>query len=169
MDFIEQLLLEFDAEMANTRKILAAVPEDMFTWKPHHKSMTLGRLAGHVAEMANWALVTIQVDTLELTPGQKGFNPASKSELLSRFEENVSQARAALAGLKQEQLETIWRLTFGEKTLFEMPRAAVIRATVMNHMIHHRGQLSVYLRLLDAAVPGMYGPSADETNAFMSD
>ena len=167
MNFIERLLPEFDTEFQNARKMLEVVPEDKFAWKPHAKSMTLGRLAGHVAEMPNWALVTIQVDTLELKGGQQPFRPASRDELLSRFDENVLQARQALQGLKQEQLEAIWRLKFGDKTLFEMPRAAVLRTTVMNHMIHHRGQLSVYLRLLDVHVPGMYGPSADEMSTFM--
>jgi uncharacterized damage-inducible protein DinB len=168
MNFIERLLPEFDAETKNTRKILEVVPEDKFAWKPHDKSMTLGRLSGHIAELPNWAVHTVQVDTLELTPGQKPFSPTSRDELLQKFDANVSEAHTALAGVKEEQLTTIWRLKFGERTVIEMPRAAVIRATVMNHLVHHRGQLSVYLRLLDIPVPGMYGPSADEMSAFMA-
>lgn len=168
MNFIERLLLEFDPEIANTRKILEMVPEEKFAWTPHEKSMTLGRLAGHVAEMPNWGVMAVQMDTLELSGGQKGFNPASKGELLSRFEESVKASRAALATVTEEQLADIWRLKFQGKIVVEMPRAAVLRTVVMNHLIHHRGQLSVYLRLLNVPVPGMYGPSSDEQPGFIS-
>jgi uncharacterized damage-inducible protein DinB len=162
MTISETLLPEFDQEMANTRKILACVPEDKFTWKPHEKSMTLGRLASHVAEMANWAAVTVNLDKLELKPGDKPFNAATSAELLGGSDKYAAEGRAAIAGAGDESLGQPWSLVYGGHTLLTMPRAAVLRGMVMNHMIHHRGQLSVYLRLNDVAVPGMYGPSADE-------
>lgn len=166
MTISQTLLPEFDNEAASTRKILACVPEDKFGWKPHEKSMTLGRLASHVAEMGYWAIVTINQDTLELTPGQKPFNAATSEELLAAFDKNISEGRAALAAASDEAMLANWSLIYGGHVAFSMPRVAVIRNMVMNHMIHHRGQLSVYLRMLDVPVPGMYGPSADDKGAM---
>jgi uncharacterized damage-inducible protein DinB len=161
MTISEMLLPEFDMEMANTRKILDCVPEDKFTWKPHEKSFTLGRLASHVAEMPNWMIFTINQENLELTPGQKPFNAQTKAALFEAFESNIASAREALAGASDDHLGKTWSLIYGGQTVFSMPRAGVLRNMVMSHMIHHRGQLSVYLRLLDVPIPGMYGPSAD--------
>lgn len=168
MTFIERFQAEFETEAKNTRKILGLVPEEKFGWRPHEKSMTLGRLAGHIAELTNWAMHAMQVDTLELTPSMKPFQPATRVELMKRFEENLEQARAAMADARDEQMSATWRLRRGGATLVEMPRGAVLRAVVMNHTIHHRGQLTVYLRLLDLPIPGMYGPSADEMNPLAS-
>ena len=161
MTISETLLPEFDQEMANTRKILDRVPEDKFTWKPHEKSMTLGRLSSHVAEMPQWILSTIKEEKLELTPGMKPFNASTKTELMEALDKNNAAAREAIAGATDEHLAKVWRLIYGGQEVFAMPRAAVLRSMVMSHMIHHRGQLSVYLRLLDVPIPGMYGPSAD--------
>jgi uncharacterized damage-inducible protein DinB len=161
MTISEMLLPELDQEMANARKILDCVPEDKFNWKPHPKSMTLGRLASHVAEMPQWALFTIQQDQLELTPGMKPFNAETKAELLETLDKNTAAAREALAGVSDEDLGKIWKLIYAGNPMFAMPRTAVLRSMVFSHMIHHRGQLSVYLRLLDVPIPGMYGPSAD--------
>ena len=161
MTISETLLPEFDNEMTNTRKILDCVPEEKFTWKPHEKSMTLGRLASHIAEMPYWATATITQDKLELTPEMKPFNAATKAELMSQFESNIATAREAIASATDEQLGKIWSLIYGGQTVLSMPRAAVLRNMVMSPVIHHRGQLSVYLRLNDVAIPGMYGPSAD--------
>ncbi|MDP9053962.1 MAG: DinB family protein [Acidobacteriota bacterium] len=161
MTISETLLPEFDREMANTLKILDCVPEEKFTWKPHEKSMTLGRLASHVAEMPQWAMVTVTQDTLELTPEFKPFNAAGKSELIATFNANVAGGREALAGAGDDHLAKVWSLIYAGKPVLSMPRAAVLRTMVMSHMIHHRAQLSVYLRLLDVPIPGMYGPSAD--------
>ena len=161
MTISETLLPEFDREMANSRKMLDVVPEDKFGWKPHEKSFSLGRLASHVAEMPGWATVTITQDSLELTPGQKPFNAATKAELLAAFDKNTSEARAALAGASDEHLHKNWKFIYGGHTIFDQPRTHVLRDMVLSHMIHHRGQLSVYLRLLDVPIPGMYGPSAD--------
>ena len=166
MTISQTLLPEFDQEMANTRKILLCVPEDKFSWKPHDKSMTLGRLASHVAEMGNWATVTINQDKLELTPGQKPFNAGSAAELLSAFDKNVVEGRAAIEGAGDQTLFAPWSLIYAGQTIFSMPRVAVLRTMVMNHMIHHRAQLGVYLRLHNIAIPGMYGPSADEAGMF---
>jgi len=165
MTISEMFLPEFDQEMANTRKILECVPEDKFTWKPHEKSMTLGRLASHVAEMPNWAVLTINQDKLELTPGTKPFLAGSKAELVEALDKNVAEARQAITGASDEHLAKTWSLIYGGNTVFSLPRAAVLRGMVMSHIIHHRGQLSVYLRLNNVAIPGMYGPSAD-ANAF---
>jgi uncharacterized damage-inducible protein DinB len=160
---ISQMLLpEFDQEMKSTRKLLECVPDDKLAYKPHEKSMTLGRLASHVAEMPHWAVETIGKDMLEATPGQKPFVAESKAELLSAFDKNVAEAREAIAGASDEHLSKTWKFVYAGQTAFEMPRVAVLRAPVMNHMIHHRAQLGVFLRLNNVAIPGMYGPSFDD-------
>ena len=161
MTISETLLPEFDQEMANTRTLLECVPEDKFAWKPHAKSMTMGRLASHVAEMANWAVFTIKQDSLELTPDMKPFNAATKKELMDGFGAYSAAAREAIAGASDDHLGKMWSLIYGGKPVLSMPRAAVLRTMVFSHVIHHRGQLTVYLRLNDIAIPGMYGPSAD--------
>ncbi len=172
MTISETLLPEFDQEMANTRKLLECVPEDKWAWKPHEKSMTLGRLAGHVAELPSWAVNTIRLTSLDLTPADgSGFKPfavTSRKELVEFFDKNASEAREAIAGASDDHLHQIWSLQFRGKTVLSMPRAAVLRGVVMNHLIHHRAQLGVYLRLNDVAIPGMYGPSADEGRMFAS-
>jgi uncharacterized damage-inducible protein DinB len=160
---ISQMLLpEFDREMTNTRKILNCVPADKYGFKPHEKSMALDRLASHIAELPHWAVETINRETLELTPGMKPFVAGSQAELLSRFDKNVDEARAAIAGATDADLAVEWSLIYGGKKVLSMPRAAVLRGVVMNHLIHHRAQLGVYLRLNEVKIPGMYGPSADE-------
>jgi uncharacterized damage-inducible protein DinB len=164
----QALLPEFDQEMANTRKTLERAPEDKFGWKPHEKSMTLGRLTGHLAEMPGWAAITVDKESFDVAPAgsppPKAANPATRKEALDMFDNNVVQARAAIAGATDEQLMKTWTLLAGGKTIFSMPRIAVLRGMIMNHMIHHRAQLGVYLRLNDIPVPALYGPSADEGN-----
>jgi uncharacterized damage-inducible protein DinB len=161
MTISEMLLPEFDQEMSSTRKMLECVPEDKFGWKPHEKSMSLGRLASHVAEMPGWASATINQDKLELTPGMKPYQAETRSQLLSDFDKIVAAARASIAGASDEHLGKTWTFIYGGQTVFSQPRVGVLRGMVMSHMIHHRGQLSVYLRLNEVAIPGMYGPSAD--------
>ena len=168
MSISQMLLPEFDREMVNTRKLLSCVPEDKFSWQPHAKSMTLGRLASHVAELPNWAVETINRETLELQPGMKPWLATSQAELLERFDKNFAEARAAIAGASDADLAVDWSLIFGGHKVMTMPRVAVLRSVVMNHLIHHRAQLGVYLRLNDVPIPGMYGPSADESNMFGS-
>jgi uncharacterized damage-inducible protein DinB len=166
MSISQMLLPEFDHEMARTRKTLERVPEDKFGWKPHEKSGTLGWLAGHVATLPNLAVKTIGTDQLDFSPpGGPAYQPpkiANRRELLEAFDKSSAEARAALAGASDEHLTKQWSLLMGGQTLFTMPRVAVLRSFVMNHLIHHRAQLTVYLRLLDVPVPALYGPSADE-------
>jgi uncharacterized damage-inducible protein DinB len=167
MPLSEALLPEFDHEMANTRKTLERVPDDKFSWKPHEKSGTMGWLATHVANIPSWVTFTLSQDSLDLAPpggGSVGPAPAANSqkELLEAFDKNVTAARAALAGATDAQLAKPWSLLKGGKTILTMPKIAVLRGFVMNHSIHHRAQLGVYLRLNDVPVPAIYGPSADE-------
>jgi uncharacterized damage-inducible protein DinB len=166
MTISETLLPEFDNEMANTRKTLERVPEDKFAWKPHPKSFALGPLANHLATLVGWTTDTIGKDSFDLAPpgGQnyRPSQPANRVELLSVFDEGVAKARAALAGASDDHLMQPWSLLNGGQVLMTMPRIVVIRNFVLNHMIHHRAQLGVYLRLNEIPVPSIYGPSADE-------
>ena len=163
---IPELLAEFDQEMATTRKILERVPEGSSDWKPHPKSMTLGRLAGHLSELPGWGANSLLRSELDFAPaGAPAYQPAihsSRADTLQRFDEGVATTRAALAKTSDADLQLPWSLKRGGKTLFSMPRGASFRSFVMNHIIHHRAQLGVFLRLNDIAIPGSYGPSADE-------
>jgi uncharacterized damage-inducible protein DinB len=157
------LLPEFDQEMANTRRMLERVPDDRFDFQPHEKSWKLERLTGHVVDLPSWVGEIVRVQLLEMEPGDfKPFEPTSRKELLDRFDKNVSAAHAALAGATDAQLSAEWTMKWGGKTVMSLPRYNVLRGVVMNHLIHHRAQLGMYLRLMNVAVPGMYGPSADE-------
>ncbi len=166
MALSESLLPEFDHEMANTRKTLERVPDDKFDWQPHEKSTKMGGLATHLANIPTWVNHTINQDSLDLAPeGQPPLRAAllnSTAEALETFDKNVAAARAAIAGASDEKLFQPWSLLSGGNTVLTMPRIAVLRSFVMNHSIHHRAQLGVYLRLNDVAVPSIYGPSADE-------
>jgi uncharacterized damage-inducible protein DinB len=161
----DALLPEFDQEMATTRALLAAVPADRADWKPHAKSMSLGQLAEHLANMPQWMLITLDQDSFDLNPPggsgfqQRGFEGTAK--LLTEFDAGLGQARAALERVTDEQFMRPWSLKNGGVVQMTFPRAVVVRTFVLSHMIHHRGQLSVYLRLLDVPVPGVYGPTAD--------
>jgi uncharacterized damage-inducible protein DinB len=167
-----RLLPEVEHEFAMTRKMLEQVPEEKLSWKPHNKSMTLGRLAGHVAEMPSWALHTLAHDSYDITPKADGSYDAhwmtSRDETLRKFDDWRTEALSSLKRASDEDFEKNWSLTSNGHTLLAMPRGAVFRTVVMNHMIHHRGQLSVYLRLNGVPVPGMYGPSADEDGAVQA-
>jgi len=162
MALSEALLPEFDEEMKNTRKMLERIPDDKFDYKPHEKSMALGRLASHVAELPNWAAHTLQTDVLEIQAGQQPYIAKSNKQLLEDFDKNVAEGRKLIAAATDADFAKIWTFKYGGQTIFSMPRSAVIRSVVMNHLIHHRAQLSVYLRLNEIEIPGMYGPSADE-------
>lgn len=170
MSISETLLPEFEQEMQSTRKLLECVPDDRPDYKPHPKSMSLARLAGHVAELPGWVVNTINLEALDLTPASgEGFKPAlltTREALLDTFDKNVAEAREAITGATDEHLGKIWSLIFKGHTVMQMPRSAVLRSVVMNHLIHHRAQLGVYLRLNDIAIPGMYGPSADDGRLF---
>jgi uncharacterized damage-inducible protein DinB len=162
MPFSAQLLPEFDEEMKNTRKILACVPDGKFDYQPHPKSMTLGRLATHVAEMPSWATMTISTEVLEMTPDWKPNRADTQAELLEMFDKGVTEAREKIAAATDEDWQKTWTFKFAGNTVMSMPRSVVVRSTVMNHLIHHRAQLGVFLRLNEVEIPGMYGPSADE-------
>ena len=160
MSFAETLLPEFDQEMASTRKALERVPTDKGEWKPHPKSFALGHLAQLIAGMPGWITNMTTKTELDLASGP-GYSLQSTETLLAVFDKNVAQARAALAAAKDSDFEVPWSLKMGNHVLFTSPRGTNIRSTV-NHLIHHRGQLTVYLRLNDVPVPSMYGPTADE-------
>ena len=163
MPISQMLLPEFDQEMANTRKMLERVPEGKSDYAPHPKSMPLGRLAGHLAELPTWATTTLTTESLNIEPGQyQPFIAKSQQELLEKFDRNVAAAREHIAAASDDAWGKPWSLTFRGKPMMMMPRAGVVRTVVLNHMVHHRAQLGVYLRLNEIAVPGMYGPSADE-------
>jgi uncharacterized damage-inducible protein DinB len=158
----QSLLPEYDIEMANTRKILQLVPESQFAYKPHQKSMSLGRLAGHVAELPGWTKDTMEKEVLNLGSDMKPYQPASLAELLTKFDQHVAVGRELLANASDADFMVNWTMNFEGNPIVSMPRVSVIRTWVMNHTIHHRAQLGVYLRLNDVEFPGMYGPSADE-------
>lgn len=156
-------LAELDNEAKVTRTCLERVPADKFDWKPHEKSMEFGRLASHVAEMFGWTTSTVKQDVLDFaTMDYKPFEPKTTDDLLAFFDKHIAEAKAALAETSDETFMTDWTMRNGEQVYFTMPKVAVMRSFVMNHIIHHRGQLSVYLRLNDIPVPALYGPSADE-------
>lgn len=167
MAISQAMLPEFDQEFSGTRKTLERVPDEKLAWKPHPKSFSMGDLATHLAEAPGWGATVLQQDSFDVEPpgGQSYHRPQLKSrkEILEMFDTNVAAARAALASTTDEQFMKPWTLLKGGKPMFTMPRIAVVRSFVMNHNIHHRAQLGVYLRLNDVPVPGMYGPSADET------
>ena len=166
MSYSQSLLPEFVSEMKNTRKILECVPDDKMDYKPHPKSMDMARLATHVAEMAGWAGPTIDLEVLDIPGDYKPHIATSRAELLQIFDKNVAEARPKIEATSDEHWQKMWSLKFGGHEVLHMPRAAVMRAVVMNHIIHHRAQLGVYLRLNNVAIPGMYGPSADENLAM---
>ena len=156
-------LPEFDHEFAETRKALERVPEEKFDWKPHDKSFSLHALAAHVAEVPQWVPVTLNMDTFDLDQPYERVVPETKEELLKHFDAGVAEARKILEGTSGETLVETWRMMKGGKVELEMPKVGVLRSFILNHNVHHRAQLGVYLRLLDVDVPGHYGPSADET------
>jgi uncharacterized damage-inducible protein DinB len=157
------IIAELEREAATTRKMLERVPPDAFTWKPHEKSMSLGRLAGHVVELQGIFRAILGQDELDFGSGSyEPFAAENVSELLEAFDKNVANALELLNAQSDEELLKTWRMRNGEKVFFELPRLAAIRSIALNHTIHHRGQLSVYLRLLDVPLPSVYGPTADE-------
>jgi uncharacterized damage-inducible protein DinB len=168
MPISQSLLGEWDHEMANARKTLERVPDAKFDWKPHTKSMSMGKLAAHIAQIPLWAKMTLDSPQLDVAPvgGPAVPQPDLKTqaEVLAFFDKHLPEARAAIAGASDQNLMAQWSLLSGGKTIFSMPRVAVLRGMILNHMIHHRAQLGVYLRMNDLPVPALYGPSADESN-----
>ena len=166
MSLAEMLLPEFDQEMARTRKVLERVPEDKLNWKAHPKSNTIGWNANHLAEIPGWAVGALTTSSLDIAPpgGPRYESPrlTRRAEIVDLFDRNVAAARKALASMPDEQLTQSWSLLQGGKPMFTMPRLAVIRGFILNHTIHHRAILCVYLRLNNIPVPAIYGPSGDE-------
>jgi uncharacterized damage-inducible protein DinB len=162
----EALLPEFDQEMSNTRKTLERIPDDKFGWKPHPKSGTMGWLAAHLANIPGWTAPTIGTDQLDVAPAEgpryEMPQPQSRQGILELFDSNVAAARKAIAETNDAHLLQPWTLLATGKQIFTLPRIGAIRGFIMNHSIHHRAQLGVYLRLNDIPVPAIYGPSADE-------
>ncbi len=156
------LLPEFDQEMVNTRKMLERVSDEHLGFKPHEKSYSLLELAAHVANLPTWTGVTLTTTELDLDQPWDRREPGSRDEVLADFDAAVSDARTVLERTTADDMKVDWTLKTGGQVWFTLPRAAVFRSFVMSHLIHHRAQLGVYLRLLDVPVPGMYGPSADE-------
>jgi uncharacterized damage-inducible protein DinB len=164
MAIVDALLPEFDHEMAVTRKVLERVDGAQFGWKPHERSMTLGRLATHVAEIPQWGQTILTQPEFNMVEGEyKPTAAATTAEVLALFDGQVKTIRGLLAARTDADLMSTWTFKQNGQELFGMPRAAAWRSWVMNHLIHHRGQLSVYLRQTGSKVPGIYGPSADES------
>jgi uncharacterized damage-inducible protein DinB len=165
MTYAESTLPEFDQEMSSTRKVLERVPDEKLDWRAHPKSNTIGWNANHLAEMPGWVVMTIREKSLDIAPpgGPAYQSPKGRTrrEILEVFDKNVAAARQAISAAKDEEMDQPWSLLKGGQALFTMPRRAVIRTFVVNHIIHHRAILCVYLRLNDVPVPGMYGPSGD--------
>ncbi len=154
------LLPEFDQEMLVTRRLLERVPGAQMEWRPHPKSFPLGHLAQLISRMPGWITNALLEDALDLASGP-GYSLESPATLLAEFDANVRAARAAVGGASDERFATEWSLRLGERVLFTAPRGVVVRQNI-SHLIHHRGQLTVYLRLRDVPIPSIYGPTADE-------
>lgn len=162
MPISQTFLPEFDYELATARRVLERLDDAKWGFKPHEKSMTLGALASHLATIPYWTTVTVRDPGFEIPAGYQPEESPNREALLARFDASAKEARQALEGCTDAAWGETWTLSGGGKTLLAMPRAAVYRSFCMNHLIHHRGQLCVYLRLLDIPVPSVYGPSADE-------
>jgi uncharacterized damage-inducible protein DinB len=167
MTIAQSMLGEFDQEMAGTRKTLERLPDHNWNWKPHDKSGTVGWLASHIATMPSWITMTLQTEQLDYAPvGGPAYEPPkleNRQQILAEFDKSITEARKALAAASDPDMLKDWTLLAGGQTIFTMPRAACLRSMIFNHIIHHRAQLTVYYRLLGVPVPGLYGPSADET------
>jgi uncharacterized damage-inducible protein DinB len=164
--YSDAILPEFDAEMASTRKVLERIPDDKFGWQPHPKSHTIGWNANHLADMPGWLPATLTTTAWDISPpgGEMYKSPSLTTtvEVLELFDRNVATARKLLEAATDEEVAKDWSLLKGGETVFTMPRSVMVRRFVLNHVIHHRAILCVYLRLNDIPVPGMYGPSGDE-------
>jgi uncharacterized damage-inducible protein DinB len=160
----DALLPEFDHEMGTTRRVLERAPEAEFAWKPHDKSFSLGQLAGHIANLPHWAGAITQNSVFDLADAKdaRPRQPESAAALIADFDKNVRDARAAIAALGDSEMLATWTFKNNGQLVFAMPRASALRTFVMNHLIHHRGQLTVYLRLKNVPLPSVYGPTADE-------
>lgn len=159
----QSLIAELDAEAATTRRVLQRVPDDRLAWQPHARSMSLGQLAQHIASIPGGVTRMARQDGFDMATRPQGYDACeSASAALTTFDASVTAARTFLSEVNEDAANHIWRLTFGDREIFAVPRLNVIRTMCLNHLIHHRGELVVYLRLLDVPVPVVYGRSADE-------
>jgi uncharacterized damage-inducible protein DinB len=166
MKAIDPMLMEYEQESMTTRRLLERVPTEQMDWRPHPKARSLGELANHIAVSQQRVPAAIQTATYDLGSGADGAVPADASEIVKNFDANVTEAKRLLGGMSDEDLMSGWEGQVGGKTVFTSPKAGVVRGILLNHTIHHRGQLSAYLRQLGVALPSIYGPTADE-NPFM--
>jgi uncharacterized damage-inducible protein DinB len=163
MTMIDSLTEEFEHEARTTRRHLERLPEDKLEWRPHEKSFTSGALASHITELVSWTDAIFNKDEFDFDPATyKPYLATSLADLIKTFDDNVAKGKQALAGATDDTLKQPWSFKIMGRVRFEKPKAAVFRDFTLSHMIHHRGQFSVYLRLLGVPVPGSYGPSADE-------
>lgn len=166
MPIAQMILPELDQEVEATRRMLGRVPEDRLGWRPHEKSMTLGRLASHIGEVPGWTQAVLGQDEFDVAPpGESDYEAAdleSVREILTLLDDNATAAREAIAATEDTEFMRSWTLKKGGEEVFTAPKGGVLRSMVLNHLIHHRGQLTVYLRLTGAPVPQTYGPTADE-------
>lgn len=167
MSIAEKLLSEFDEEFAGTRKFLELVPDDTLSWKPHEKSMELGRLASHLTDFPEWCRETLSKDRLQMTDedgakAMEAWKNQKRADMLAKFDRDLAEARALLAKASDADMARHWRMEWNGEVIIDSPKEQVLRKWVFSHMIHHRAQIGVYFRLNNIAIPGMYGPSADE-------
>jgi uncharacterized damage-inducible protein DinB len=163
MTLADALTFDFADEARRTRAVLEVVPKDRFGWRPHEKSMTLGELAGHLAQMPTWVRLYLNegVDLDKLADDRDPFVPSTRESLLKTFDENVALFQSTMATMDDDFLEATWTMRSGERVLHRAPRHKSLQRILIHHAIHHRGQLTVYLRLLEVPLPATYGPSAD--------
>lgn len=165
MSMSDRMVPAFDQIIEGTRRHLAAIPDDRLEWRPHEKSFTIGELGTHLANLPMWTMATLGQDAFDVAP--PGEEPprqpplGSTDQIVAALEENATAARDAIASASDEDMMKDWTLLSGGESLFTLPKIAVLRSFIMDHMIHHRGQLTVYLRLLDVPVPQTFGPTAD--------
>lgn len=159
----QAFLGELQHENNTTKRLFERIPDEKLAWKPHDKSWTMGELASHIAEMGQWIQTTITQPELDFATGQyQPFKGQSMEEITKKHDENMAEAMKTIQGASDEVMMTPWKMRNGEQVILDMPRAAVLRGTILNHLYHHRGQLSVYMRMNDIPLPPMYGPTADE-------
>mgnify|MGYP006355335799 CR=1 FL=1 len=162
MSISQAFIQEVKKETDSTRRLLTVINDEHLSWTPHQKSMTVAALAGHIVELHNWISSTLAGEGIDFAAGYQSFIPTTAAELKARLDESVEANIATLNSLSDEDWNQLWTLRAGDHVIVSLPRIAAVRFLIQNHLIHHRGQLSVYLRMLDLPIPGMYGPSADE-------
>lgn len=165
MSINEGFLIEIERETANTRRLISKIEDKHLGWKPHDKSMSVSELVGHIVELHNWVKGSLAVEKFDLATAYERFFPTSMAEALDSLNSNVELNKEFITNMTDEDWQKLWTIQFGDHVIGTMPKIAALRFVIYNHLIHHRGQLSVYMRLLDIPVPGIYGPSADDRHS----